>query len=84
VLRRGEELEAINKVLEGKAHRVALTANPHSLEHARVLELLEDELVNEVIGDLLVVRFEAADKIRLSLSQKCHQPLKRCLSLQLD
>jgi len=72
-----------NKVLEGKAHRVALTANPHCLEHARVLKLLEDEVVDEEIGDLLVVWLDAADKVRLGLSQQCHQLFKQSLLEQV-
>mmetsp|Transcript_21354 Transcript_21354/g.50649 ORF Transcript_21354/g.50649 Transcript_21354/m.50649 type:complete len:266 (-) Transcript_21354:498-1295(-) len=64
-LGRGERLEHLLQRVERQPRAVARTQQAHSVDHARVAELAEHQLVVEQVGLLLVVGLDAAHEVRV-------------------
>ena len=64
-LGRGERLEHLLQRVERQPRAVARTQQAHGVDHARVAELAEHQLVVEQVGLLLVVGLDAAHEVRV-------------------
>lgn len=68
-----------DEVREEPPDRIARPSDPHSLHHARVLELIEDHVWEEAVCNLLSVGLDAADKVGVGLAKSGHQGMKGVL-----
>mmetsp|Transcript_56337 Transcript_56337/g.125710 ORF Transcript_56337/g.125710 Transcript_56337/m.125710 type:complete len:255 (-) Transcript_56337:1862-2626(-) len=68
-----ERLELLLQGIEAHTRWVASGEQPHRVHHARVVQLVKHEVVDELARRLLVVGLDAADEVGVRRLQRPHQ-----------
>ena len=80
----GNASVAVEEIGEVWSVSIALPPHTHCLQHTSVAELLQYELIIANEGTLLVVWFDAADKVRTGREHSLHQKVKTLTKVSAD